>query len=99
MPGEHVLRRDVADGAVQTDVLVMVYGRRLYVRTSILNAKSRQPKIGLQVDGRTVDSNRMDAGVKSPGVGSKGVGIVALAVSNCVVFAASWRFQGANPGH
>jgi hypothetical protein len=31
MPGEHVLRRDVADGAVQTDVVVMVYGfvRRL----------------------------------------------------------------------
>jgi hypothetical protein len=25
MPGEHVLRRDVADGAVQTDVVVMVY--------------------------------------------------------------------------
>jgi hypothetical protein len=29
MPGEHVLRRDVADGAVQTDVAVMVYGTRL----------------------------------------------------------------------
>jgi hypothetical protein len=25
MPGEHVLRRDVADGAVQTDVIVMLY--------------------------------------------------------------------------
>jgi hypothetical protein len=25
MPGEHVLRRDVADGAVQTNVVVMLY--------------------------------------------------------------------------
>jgi hypothetical protein len=25
MPGEHVIRRDVADGAVQADVVVMVY--------------------------------------------------------------------------
>ena len=25
MPGEHVLWRDVADGAVQTDVVVMLY--------------------------------------------------------------------------
>ena len=25
MPGEHVLRRDVADGAVQTNVVVMAY--------------------------------------------------------------------------
>src|SRR5438309_9264418 len=25
MPGEHVLRRDVADGAVQANVVVMVY--------------------------------------------------------------------------
>ena len=25
MPGEHVLRRDEADGAVQTDVVVMLY--------------------------------------------------------------------------
>ena len=25
MPGDHILRRDVADGAVQTDVIVMVY--------------------------------------------------------------------------
>jgi hypothetical protein len=25
MPGEHVLRRDVADGAVQTSVVVMLY--------------------------------------------------------------------------
>jgi len=24
MPGEHVLRRDVADGTIQTDVVVMV---------------------------------------------------------------------------
>ena len=44
MPGEHVLRRDLADGAVHAEVVVMVYGRILYVRTSILNAKSRQPK-------------------------------------------------------
>jgi hypothetical protein len=41
----------------------------------------------------------MDTALKSTGVGSKGVGIVALAVSNCVVFAPSWRFQDANPGH
>ena len=27
MPGEHALRRDVADGAVQTDVVVMIYGK------------------------------------------------------------------------
>ena len=27
IPGEHVLRRDVADGAVQTDVVVMIYGK------------------------------------------------------------------------
>jgi len=25
MPGEHIFGRDVADGAVQTDVIVMVY--------------------------------------------------------------------------
>jgi hypothetical protein len=25
MPGEHVLRRDVADGAVQSNVVVMLY--------------------------------------------------------------------------
>jgi hypothetical protein len=25
MPGEHVLRRDVTDGAVQADVVVMLY--------------------------------------------------------------------------
>ena len=77
----------------------MVYGRKLYVRTSILNAKSRQPKVGLQVDGRAVDPNCMDTGLKSSGVGSMGVAIVALAASNCVLFAASRRFQGANPGH
>ena len=41
----------------------------------------------------------MDTGLKSTRVGSMGVGIVALAVSNCVVFAASRRFQAANPGH
>jgi len=52
----------LADGAAQTDG-VMVYGRRLYVRTSILNAKSRQPKAGLQVDGRAVDPNCMDPGL------------------------------------
>jgi hypothetical protein len=75
----------------------MDYGRRLYVRTSILNAKSKRPKIGLQVDVRAVDQDCMDPDLKSIGVGSMGVGIVALAVSNCVVFAVSRRFQDANP--
>ena len=56
------------------------------MRTTILNEKSRRPKIGLQVDVRTVDPNRMDTGLKSTRVGSMGVAIVALAVSNCVVF-------------
>jgi hypothetical protein len=94
MPDEHVLRHDLADGAVHKEVVVMVYGRILYVRTSIPNAKSRQPKIGLQVDGRTVDPNRMDPGLKSTRVGSMGGGIVALAVSNWVVFCRYPAFSG-----
>jgi hypothetical protein len=104
-PLEQSLARTTDSGRVvgcsllTPDVIVMVYGKRLYVRTSILNAKSRQPKIGLQVDGRAVDPNRMDTGLKSIGVGSRGVAIVALAVSNCVIFAVSRRFQDANPGH
>ena len=42
--------------------------------TFILNAKSRQPRIGLQVDGQTVDPNCMVLLLKAPVLGRRASG-------------------------
>jgi len=99
MPAEPVLQRDVSrwrcsdgwcNGLRQETLCTHFYSERK-IKAAKGRSSSRRPSRGSKLHGSW--------SLKSTGVGSMGGGIVALAVSNCVIFAASWRFQGANPGH